>query len=211
MENYGKKKYKRRKIRFGYELIVVFGALCAVATLKFTTDPVYYIGAFVIGVITAVLIRELYRNARKKARRQKYLSSSLSDIDHMSGETFEYCLQAHFENLGYKASTTAQTKDFGADLVMEKDGEKIVVQAKRYRGIVGIKAVQEVIGAKEYYNADTAVVATNSHFSQSAIDLAHAANVKLFDRNNLVQLLPKQETSEFGTDYNKKSTDNVRF
>jgi HJR/Mrr/RecB family endonuclease len=39
-------------------------------------------------------------------------------------------------------------------LILKKEGEKIVVQAKRYSSNVGIEDVQQVFSAKANYNAD---------------------------------------------------------
>lgn len=73
------------------------------------------------------------------------------------------------------------TGDQGADLIIQKDGQMIVVQAKRYSGPVGNKAVQEVIGAVTYYRASEGWVITNSTFTPQAKALAQKSNVRLFD------------------------------
>ena len=91
----------------------------------------------------------------------------------MSGEEFEELLKYHFQEQGYKAQLTPKSHDYGADLVLKNGyGETIVVQAKRYGSSVGIKAIQEVIGARSYYNAQRAIVFTNNYFSNSAEQLA---------------------------------------
>ena len=72
--------------------------------------------------------------------------------------------------------------------MLNKDGKKIVVQAKRYSKDVGIKAVQEVIGAKSYYNADEAWVVSNRYFTKAAKDLAQKGNVLLVDPINFNRL-----------------------
>jgi restriction system protein len=79
---------------------------------------------------------------------------------------------------------------------LQRGDEKIVVQAKRYQGTVGIKAVQEAVGAIKQYNCDRAMVVTNSYFSQEARTLANANGVKLWDRNELAKrlLALKEET-----------------
>lgn len=104
----------------------------------------------------------------------------------MSGEQFEKCLMYHFQGLGYKAETTARSHDYGADLVMKRNGEKIIVQAKRYNGKVGIKAVQEAIGAVAYYGSLKGFVVTNSYFTKSAWELAKKSNIELWDRNTII-------------------------
>ena len=72
-------------------------------------------------------------------------------------------------------------RDMGADLILERRGIRSVVQAKSYSGSVGVKAVQEVVAAKSYYKAREAFVVTNSTFTKSAIDLAEANGVSLWD------------------------------
>ncbi len=112
-------------------------------------------------------------------------------IDHMTGEEFEALLAAQFRQKGYQAEMTPKSKDYGADLVMRREKKKIVVQAKRYSGKVGIKAVQEVIGAREYYGADLAIVCTNSFFTSSAKNLAKECHVVLIDRERFCRNFQK--------------------
>ncbi|MED1202581.1 restriction endonuclease [Heyndrickxia acidicola] len=81
-----------------------------------------------------------------------------------NGIQFERYLLVLFKQLGYKVQTTPSTNDYGADLVLDGRDGRIVVQAKRYKNNVGIKAVQEIVSAKIYYSANRAWVVTNSHF-----------------------------------------------
>ena len=101
----------------------------------------------------------------------------------MDGESFEGYLEFLFRKLGYKVYRTQLSGDYGADLVIEKAREKIVVQAKRYSANVGLAAVQEVVGAKKYYKCKSAIVVTNSYYTKSAKELAKANKVKLYDRD----------------------------
>lgn len=113
----------------------------------------------------------------------RYLNSSLSRIDKMSGEEFEVYLKTFFEKKGYTVELTPLSNDYGADLVCSKKEEVIVVQAKRYEGNVGNSAVQEIVAAKEYYEADRCIVVTNSYFTKNAVGLAEANDVELWDRD----------------------------
>ncbi len=126
---------------------------------------------------------------KKIIKKKKYLKSPLSEIDVMYGEEFEEYLKYHFEKLGYKAKTTPRSNDYGADLILTKDGDKIVVQAKRWNDPVGNTAVQEVVAAKAYYKANRAMVVTNSYFTSNARNLASVNNVELWDRGNIVKNL----------------------
>lgn len=122
---------------------------------------------------------------KKKWKKEKYLNSSLYVIDNMKGEEFEEFLKAHFEKLGYKVKLTPASNDYGADLILEKNDEKIAVQAKRYRDKVGNAAIQEVAGAIRYYNCTSGLVVTNSFFTKNAINLAEKCQIELWDRNTI--------------------------
>lgn len=63
--------------------------------------------------------------------------------------------------------------------------EVIVVQAKRYKRTVGIKAVQEVIPAVKMYNA---WVVSNSYYTKAAVKLAKHNGVRMIDREELIQM-----------------------
>ncbi|MCR4991369.1 MAG: restriction endonuclease [Lachnospiraceae bacterium] len=118
-------------------------------------------------------------------KRRSYLNSPLSKIDNMTGEEFEEYLKARFERQGYKVELTPGSNDYGADLILTKNGEITVVQAKRYQANVGNKAVQEIVAAQAYYGAVKAMVVTNSYFTNPAIKLAEANDVELWDRDRL--------------------------
>ncbi|MBT2740547.1 restriction endonuclease [Bacillus sp. ISL-77] len=106
----------------------------------------------------------------------------------MDGVEFEQYLVVLFKKLGISSKGTQASNDFGADLILEGQ-ERVVVQAKRYRKNVGIKAVQEINSARDYYGAKEAWVITNSFFTSQAITLAEATGVKLIGRNELVELI----------------------
>lgn len=110
-------------------------------------------------------------------------------IDKMNGFDFETYMAKHFKRKGYKVINTPKTGDYGADLILTKRMKKSVVQIKRYNGKVGVKAIQEVIAAKSYYNAKNAYVVSNSFFTNSAITLAKKTNVKLIDRKKLQKII----------------------
>jgi restriction system protein len=116
--------------------------------------------------------------------------SGIADIDRMSGETFENWLAVHFRRLGYSAEVIGSVRgDFGGDLLLKKSGTRTVVQAKCWAKNVGIKAVQEVVGARAYYEADTAIVVSNRSFTKQAQELARKTDVALWNREKLVKQL----------------------
>lgn len=110
-------------------------------------------------------------------------------IDNLSGEEFEQYLATLFQKLGYQVELTKGSGDYGADLIIVKNNERKVIQAKRYNSSVGISAVQEVIGSKEYYKALKCMVVTNNYFTPNAKGLAEANNVELWDRDILMKMI----------------------
>jgi restriction system protein len=133
----------------------------------------------------AVLVRLAYRLYRLR----RLSRSGIDEIDHMDGRTFEVFLSTLFSRLGYRVELTRYRGDYGADLVVAKNGWKTVVQAKRWSKKVGIKAVQEAAAAKATYRCDAGLVVTNQEFTQQARRLARANEVELWDRRALVSKL----------------------
>jgi restriction system protein len=105
----------------------------------------------------------------------------VADTARMSGKEFELYVRDQLMRLeGYaNVEMTRESGDMGADLVVRHNGKIIVIQCKRYAGAVGLQAVQEVLGAKHFYEADEAWVITDSTFTEAARKLAKAANVRL--------------------------------
>ena len=119
---------------------------------------------------------------------------NLGGFIELSGYEFQEYLKNLFKLLGYVVIQTKLSGDQGADLIISKDGEKIVVQAKKYNGKVSNEAVQEVVAAKNHYKANKAIVVTNSSFTKSAIDLALSNNVELWDGAKLKSIIKNLET-----------------
>ena len=115
--------------------------------------------------------------------------SGIIDIDRMGGETFEKYLSVLFSRLGYQVVRTRFVGDYGGDLIVEQAGVRTVIQAKRYKRAVGIRAVQEAVAAKGYYGCSEAMVVTNSSYTAQAMELAKRNGVALWDRERLVREL----------------------
>jgi len=177
------RRYRRRSskiIRVG-----IVGLLLVIGW--FASLPVSYQVFVVFAALSVAYL--CYRN--KRAKEEKLLRSGISEVDHLSGEDFEKVLAMCFEREGYRVKVTPEFGDFGADLVMSKDGVITVVQAKRWNTGVGIEAVQQIVAAKAYYQALDTMVVTNSDYSPAAIELAKVNGVTLWGRRELIELLHK--------------------
>ncbi|HYE11156.1 MAG TPA: restriction endonuclease, partial [Patescibacteria group bacterium] len=112
------------------------------------------------------------------------------------GVVFEKYLLEHFKHLGYSGHLTPSTADYGADLVLQKDGRRVVVQAKRWKNSVGVDAIQQVIGAIKHYDANKGMVVTNSTFTENAYELANSNGIELWDRKKLIEVMNKAKGKE---------------
>ena len=117
------------------------------------------------------------------------LFTSIDDIDLMDGTEFEELVAKLFRKMGYDAEVTKASGDQGVDVIATKNGFKYGIQAKCYSGQVGNSAIQEVVAGKTYYSLNKAIVVTNNFFTKSAIKLAEANGVVLWDRNILKEKL----------------------
>ncbi len=142
-------------------------------------------------------IREKLASFNKQVDVQKILSYdeskeeriTMAEIDAMGGFEFENFVADMFTQFGYKTYVTKASGDQGVDVIAEKEDVKLAIQAKCYHGVVGNKAIQECVAGTKYYKAKNGVVVTNSHFTNSAKELAKANGIILWDRDVLKQKL----------------------
>jgi HJR/Mrr/RecB family endonuclease len=91
----------------------------------------------------------------------------------LRGVPWEEFLQKILDCHGYAVEMTRTTGDQGIDLIAQKNGISIAIQAKGYAGSVGNDAVQQAFTGMTIYGCSHCAVITNSEFSQSAIDAAN--------------------------------------
>jgi HJR/Mrr/RecB family endonuclease len=130
----------------------------------------------------------------KKQREQddwqrQFGAAQAAELDQLSGIEFEEFLAGLFRAQGYMAELTPTSGDYGADLILSKDGERIAVQAKRYMGSVGVQAIQEALSGQAYYQCQTAWVITTGTFTTNAAELARKSGVRMVGRSEIGNLM----------------------
>ncbi|SHK91946.1 restriction endonuclease [Desulforamulus aeronauticus] len=179
-----------------YPLSVIFG-ICLVAILarKLLLSVTEFIALSIKRLIFNPISNHFEEKKELKLENEINFKPSddieekLREVDQLKGDKFEIFLKRMFKDLGYYVEMTARVGDYGADLILLKDGYKISVQAKRYSKNVGLRAVQEVYASLERYVCDKGIVVTNSYFTQSAKNLANDTKVELWDREKLKEVL----------------------
>jgi restriction system protein len=199
----------RRRKKEDTPIEVILSLFVGIVVFSKTNNLNKSITVVIISLITILSISFTIRYIIKQKYRTKLLSSGIDIVDKMNGVEFEKFLLVHFQKLGYKGQLTPATNDYGADLILSKDGEKIVVQAKRWTSKVGIEAIQQIIGAKQYYKASKCIVATNNYFTPNAENLASNSGVELWNRTKLLDIMSdsngrevaKEVTNEFNINH----------
>jgi len=107
----------------------------------------------------------------------------------LSGNNFENLLVKLYESMGYIVQHPGGKGDQGGDLILNKEGQRILVQAKCYSGNIGNKAVQEAVAAQKYYDCNRVMLIGSSNFTRGALDLASVNGVELIGKKELQGLL----------------------
>lgn len=106
---------------------------------------------------------------------------------------------------GWLGKSTPVTSDQGADVICDFGDIRAVIQCKLYEQPVGNAAVQEVIAARIFYDANVAAVVTNATFTKSAMQLADKAMVALLHDSQLREWAKKNK-SKSSVDHSQIAT-----
>ena len=171
-----------------------------------------YIGAGILGLLVLIVLvigirkatepkRKKAQKAKKAAQKQKerqrrfqLITSDVESIDGMEGHDFElFCARLLMKNGFENVLVTQGSGDQGVDILAEKDDIRYAIQCKNYASKLGNAPVQEIYAGKVFYHCHVGVVMTNTTFTQSALDLAEATNVILWDRDRLQEFMDEAE------------------
>jgi restriction system protein len=198
-------------IGIGFLGLVIF--LIFITYQLYVADTVFYI-IFAVGSLIPsywlityswVLPRSCSKEKLEKLKKYKrFIINSIDDQDReaettvekmledysaweaLSPTNFEKALLLILEKEGYDLNTTKSSGDGGVDLHgINPDGERIIIQAKKYADKVGVSVVREMIGVRTTHpdNPITMIYSLNG-FTNGAIDLAEKEDVILRNVRN---------------------------
>jgi DNA-binding protein H-NS len=83
--------------------------------------------------VAAIKSEEERKYTERATRRwnKYYKIQELANIDNMTGSEFESAIALLYARKGYQVKKTPSSGDFGVDVIAEKKGRRIVIQAKR--------------------------------------------------------------------------------
>lgn len=137
---------------------------------------------------------ELFGNIFGTKIESKPKTQTITDIDRLNPNLFEATIAALYNKQGFEVYLTPYSNDKGVDVVVLKNGENYLIQAKQTKSLVGNEAIQEICTAKKYYEDKfkeqfKLLTITNNDYSSSAVILAKSNDIKLFNRGHLEKLV----------------------
>lgn len=135
---------------------------------------------------------------------KRYVEQSdiLSDLDdrpnlmELNPFEFENMVSNLFDKIGFQAKLTRSSKDGGVDAVAYDPrpilGGKVVIQAKRYKNVVGVSAVRDLYGTMINEGANKGILVATSHYGPDAYEFAKDKPIELIDGSGLLYLLEQQ-------------------
>lgn len=113
------------------------------------------------------------------------------DFEHLVREMFE----REFATSGGEVKVTRASRDGGVDAIaFDPDpirGGKIVIQAKRYTGTVGVSAVRDLYGTLMNEGASKGILVTTSDYGPDAYEFAKGKPLTLLNGGDLLHLMAK--------------------
>ena len=106
---------------------------------------------------------------------------------------FENLITNLFDKMGLETRMTQASRDGGVDCVAFDPrpifGGKVVIQAKRYKGTVGVSAVRDLFGTVHNEGASKGILVTTSGYGQASFEFATGKPLELIDGSGLLYLL----------------------
>lgn len=192
----------RRRLLPALSALWLAGALAAVVLVSGQFSPVaptlrMLIAAGLIGfgvfVATgwAVVVMAYLRQRRQPKSEDERLT--LDDLQAMNPSEFEAWVQQLFRSRGYFTNNTPDGADHGVDLwVVSPQGERAIVQCKRYRGVVGEPVVRDLYGVMQHEAAPRGFLVTTGGISAAAGRWAQGKPIDLIDGPRLAMLAAGQ-------------------
>jgi len=142
--------------------------------------------------------QEYIDHKRKQKGLYKYIEAGIEKwgtldkiLDGLSPHEFEDFIGLLFKSMGYEVTNFPYVGDYGADLLVKRNGKAIVVQVKKYglENNVGAPEVQKTLGSIWKYKASEAILVTTSTFTARAYEQATGAPIELWNREKLKEML----------------------
>jgi HJR/Mrr/RecB family endonuclease len=158
--------------------------------ILFFPDTINYLAFVILGAFSGGLSLVWILIRWQKGRRLLARARKLENLKAFSPDDFEALVAKVFESYGHKVEKVGGNADHGVDIiVMNGQGEKWVVQCKRYSGSVGEPVVRDLYGTMLHEEAQGAYLMTTGTFTKGAQAWAAEKPIILYDGEALIALI----------------------
>jgi restriction system protein len=176
--------------------VVYFGLKFYLPTVEFQSPAFQGIGKVfpnMAGMFASIFVFTAALSAYHAWRRGELLDrqTSVKSIKAVSWKDFEYLVSEAYRRQGYSVQeNTGSGADGGVDLVLGKDGKRILVQCKNWRSSkVGVSTVRELFGVVTAEGASEGIVVCSGKYTNDALDFAKGKPITLVDGAALARLI----------------------
>ena len=180
-----------RKNRRRYEASV--GAVPAVILLIVLANVLPVLKWLFICIIAGIVIYVLYLLYRIKNPRTIRV-----ELDNLDSSTFEtYCIKLFGLNDFANVRSAKTNSDKGIDIIAEKFGQSYGIKCvlANKDAYVDADNLRQAMAGSKYFCCDKVAIITNRDFTLNAKKLAQKENIILWNRQELINFLEKDEQS----------------
>lgn len=185
-----------RKNRRRYEASV--GAVPAIILLVIFANVLPILKGLFICIIAGIVIYVLYQLYRSHHPRTIKV-----ELDNLDSNTFEkYCIKLFALNDFVNVRSAKINSNEGIDIIAEKSGQSYGIKCVLSNKDTNVDADslrQAMVGSK-YFCCDNVAIITNRDFTLNAKTLAQKENIILWNRQELINFLGKDEQATIQKD-----------
>ncbi|QBY03733.1 restriction endonuclease [Thalassotalea sp. HSM 43] len=122
--------------------------------------------------------------------------SKKDPLKNITWREFEMLVGEVYKKLGYLVYETQAGADGGVDLILKRNGEKIIVQCKQWRTQkIGVKTVRELYGVMVAESADRAIVMCSGTYTAESYVFAKGKPLDLIGGSQLREMIDSVSTN----------------
>jgi hypothetical protein len=129
--------------------------------------------------------------------RKTLFGLSAVDLVELSPREFEEMVAELYRSMGHRARRTGSVGDHGVDVIVTaKNGEKWVVQCKRWRTPVGESIIRDFWGMMQHEKAAQGAIIATSGFTHPAVEWARGKPLYLYTGKDFMKLLKNAKNKQ---------------
>ncbi len=162
--------------------------------MKFLPEPLNTTLFILTGVGLLTLNVWIWYKGKRKFLRKAGKVRGVEELQELTPAGFEKMVAELYRRLGHKARRAGRSGDHGVDVVVDaKNGEKWVVQCKRWRGKVGEPQVRDFYGTMQHEKVEQGAIITTGGFSRPARNWARGKPIHLYDGEAFLKAWKKSQ------------------